>query len=246
MSYEPPPPKQDRSVGELVFEMSEQVSGLVREEIGSRRPRSPRRSRACSAAGRSGSRRHVRLPRADPADALDRLAAERPLLRRPLLDRLPDRGRAVLYRRRGRRDGRLRAVQAGATSNPDLAIEEAGGSSRRWRRGRIRRERADADPLAPSPAQPPRRRRAGVRAGEQRAEHEQRRGEPVAKPAAGGPGRTSSRIRADIERKRQELSHSVEALRGRVNELTDWRRQVRGTAASWPSVPPWSASPSAA
>jgi hypothetical protein len=52
-------------------------------------------------------------------------------------------------------------------------------------------------------------------------------GEPVARRAAGAPGRTSDQIRADIERQREELSHSVQALRGRVNELTDWRRQVR-------------------
>jgi hypothetical protein len=52
-------------------------------------------------------------------------------------------------------------------------------------------------------------------------------GEPVARPAASAPGRTSAQIRADIERQREELSHSVEALRGRVTELTDWRRQVR-------------------
>jgi hypothetical protein len=52
-------------------------------------------------------------------------------------------------------------------------------------------------------------------------------GEPVARRAAGAPGRSSDQIRADIERQREELSHSVEALRGRVNELTDWRRQVR-------------------
>jgi hypothetical protein len=52
-------------------------------------------------------------------------------------------------------------------------------------------------------------------------------GEPVAQRAAGAPGRNSGQIRADIERQREELSHSVEALRGRVAELTDWRRQVR-------------------
>jgi Protein of unknown function (DUF3618) len=52
-------------------------------------------------------------------------------------------------------------------------------------------------------------------------------GEPVAQRAAGAPGRNSDQIRADIERQREELSHSVEALRGRVAELTDWRRQVR-------------------
>ena len=52
-------------------------------------------------------------------------------------------------------------------------------------------------------------------------------GEPVARRAAGAPGRSSAEIRADIERQREELSHSVEALRNRVTELTDWRRQVR-------------------
>ena len=52
-------------------------------------------------------------------------------------------------------------------------------------------------------------------------------GEPVARPAAGAPGRSSAQIRADIERQRDELSRSVEALRNRVAELTDWRRQVR-------------------
>jgi hypothetical protein len=41
------------------------------------------------------------------------------------------------------------------------------------------------------------------------------------------PGRDSAQIRADIERQRTELGRSVEALRGRVGELTDWRRQVR-------------------
>jgi hypothetical protein len=52
-------------------------------------------------------------------------------------------------------------------------------------------------------------------------------GEPVARRAAPAPGRSSAEIRADIERQREELSHSVDALRGRVTELTDWRRQVR-------------------
>ncbi|MGH2954523.1 MAG: DUF3618 domain-containing protein [Solirubrobacterales bacterium] len=52
-------------------------------------------------------------------------------------------------------------------------------------------------------------------------------GEPVARPAPGAPGRSSGEIRAEIERQRAELSHSVEALRNRVGELTDWRRQVR-------------------
>ena len=54
-------------------------------------------------------------------------------------------------------------------------------------------------------------------------------GEPVALRVAGpgAPGRDSAQIRADIEHQREELSHSVEALRGRVAELTDWRRHAR-------------------
>lgn len=39
--------------------------------------------------------------------------------------------------------------------------------------------------------------------------------------------RTSAQIRADIEAQRQELGTSVEALRFRVAELTDWRRQAQ-------------------
>ena len=52
-------------------------------------------------------------------------------------------------------------------------------------------------------------------------------GEPVGRPAARASGRTSDQIRADIDRQRTELGRSVEALRGRVAELTDWRRQIR-------------------
>ena len=52
-------------------------------------------------------------------------------------------------------------------------------------------------------------------------------GEPVGRAAPGAPGRSSDQIRADIERQRSELGRSVDALRGRVAELTDWRRQIR-------------------
>jgi hypothetical protein len=52
-------------------------------------------------------------------------------------------------------------------------------------------------------------------------------GEPVARSTRGVPGRSSAQIRRDIEAERGELSRSVLALRRRVNELTDWRRQVR-------------------
>ena len=40
------------------------------------------------------------------------------------------------------------------------------------------------------------------------------------------PGRSPAEIRRDIDLRRQQLGTSVEALRGRVTELTDWRRQV--------------------
>ncbi len=51
--------------------------------------------------------------------------------------------------------------------------------------------------------------------------------EPVRPSTVGLPGRTAAQIRHDIQVEREALSHSVEALRGRVTELTDWRRQVR-------------------
>lgn len=43
---------------------------------------------------------------------------------------------------------------------------------------------------------------------------------------AGAPGRSPAEIRRDMEVERLRLGSSVDALRGRVNELTDWRRQV--------------------
>jgi hypothetical protein len=52
-------------------------------------------------------------------------------------------------------------------------------------------------------------------------------GEPVARQAQVPQERSSAEIRRDIESVRSDLSRSLETLRGRVNELTDWRRQVR-------------------
>ena len=52
-------------------------------------------------------------------------------------------------------------------------------------------------------------------------------GEVIGRPAAGTPGRSSAEIRRDIELQREELGRSVQALRGRVAELTDWRGQIR-------------------
>lgn len=44
---------------------------------------------------------------------------------------------------------------------------------------------------------------------------------------AGMPGRSAAQIRRDIDLQRRDLGGSVELLRGRVAELTDWRRQVQ-------------------
>jgi Protein of unknown function (DUF3618) len=41
------------------------------------------------------------------------------------------------------------------------------------------------------------------------------------------PQRSAAEIRADIEQARGQLSGSLDALRGRVNELTDWRGQLQ-------------------
>lgn len=50
--------------------------------------------------------------------------------------------------------------------------------------------------------------------------------DPVRPPSPGMPGRSAAEIRRDIDLQRRQLGGSVEALRGRVTELTDWRRQV--------------------
>ena len=51
--------------------------------------------------------------------------------------------------------------------------------------------------------------------------------QPAQPSQPGAPGRSAAEIRRDIDVQRQQLGTSVEALRGRVTELTDWRRQVR-------------------
>ena len=51
--------------------------------------------------------------------------------------------------------------------------------------------------------------------------------QPPRPSTAGAPGRSAAEIRRDIDVQREQLGGSVEALRGRVTELTDWRRQAR-------------------
>ena len=45
-------------------------------------------------------------------------------------------------------------------------------------------------------------------------------------PRPGAPGRSAAEIRRDIDLQQQELARSVQHLRTRVDELTDWRRQI--------------------
>ena len=45
-------------------------------------------------------------------------------------------------------------------------------------------------------------------------------------PRPGAPDRTAEEIRRDIDLQQAELASSMVALRTRVNELTDWRRQL--------------------
>ena len=49
---------------------------------------------------------------------------------------------------------------------------------------------------------------------------------PARPSTAGQPGRSADQIRKDIDAQRVALGTNVEALRGKVTEVTDWRRQV--------------------
>jgi hypothetical protein len=49
---------------------------------------------------------------------------------------------------------------------------------------------------------------------------------PARPSTAGKPGRSAAEIRRDIDIQRRQLGTNVEALRGKVTEVTDWRRQV--------------------
>jgi hypothetical protein len=52
-------------------------------------------------------------------------------------------------------------------------------------------------------------------------------GQITPSPRPGAPGRSSAQIRADIEAQQRQLANSMEALRSKVTDLTDWRKQVR-------------------
>jgi hypothetical protein len=50
--------------------------------------------------------------------------------------------------------------------------------------------------------------------------------QPARASTAGRPGRSAAEIRRDIDIQRRQLEVNVEALRGKVAEVTDWRRQA--------------------
>jgi ElaB/YqjD/DUF883 family membrane-anchored ribosome-binding protein len=49
---------------------------------------------------------------------------------------------------------------------------------------------------------------------------------PARPSTMGQPGRSADEIRRDIDAQREKLGTNVEALRGKVTEVTDWRAQV--------------------
>ena len=152
--------------------------------------------------GRRHRRRRLRLPGVRDADARVRLAFERPVLRGHDLARVPDRGRRLVPDRRRRRVLRL-----------PLDEGRARHRRRRWRSPRPRRSARPSRParMAENPELVPRRRGRG------RSPRSARRRGPAA-PRRSAPTSSASAKRSGT---------SVEALRGRVTELTDWRRQVR-------------------
>jgi hypothetical protein len=49
---------------------------------------------------------------------------------------------------------------------------------------------------------------------------------PARPSTTGQPGRSADEIRRNIDLQRVQLGTNVEALRGKVTEVTDWRAQV--------------------
>ena len=223
--YPPPRPGDDRSVGEMVFDVSERVSTLVREEVElaktevTEKVNKLLRGSAVGVAAGVFAFLGLILLMHSIAWLLDDLFFGDSIWIGFLVE-------AVLFFATAGVAGWIayKSVKAGSPPTPELAIEEG---------KRIRQTlEASTTPVASER----RRRRAtdpggrSTRAATVSTEPEIYRsgaGEPVARQAAPAPARTSEQIRADIEAQRQELSHSVEALRDRVTELTDWRRQVR-------------------
>ena len=121
-----PPADSQKSVAELVFDVSERASSLIREEIelaktevSEKVGKHPARLR-----GR-GRRRRLRLPRPDPGHGGGRLAAQRRSLRRNAWAGFFVEAAIFLLIAAGAGYVAYRALQAGAPPVPEQAIEEA-------------------------------------------------------------------------------------------------------------------------
>ena len=215
----PPPATSDdeRSVGELVIDISEQTSYLIREEIELAKAEVTEKvtklvqgSVVAIAAGV-----FVLMALAmfmhGIAWLLNDLFFSGNVWAGFLIEA------AVLAPRRGGR-GPVRVPPVPGRLAADARARDRGGKARQaGLRGRARR---DARRPAGSG-------RHGVAMSDGTDVYVSGAGEPVAREARVPGERSAAQIRTDIETARVDLSHSVESLRGRVNQLTDWRRQVR-------------------
>ncbi|MCO5315344.1 MAG: DUF3618 domain-containing protein [Solirubrobacterales bacterium] len=101
---------------------------------------------------------------------------------------------------------------------------------------RTRSDSTDPAPEPVKPSPPPVVRDAGGTAPTPPVGSAGRAGTPIPGTAYSGnsprgytppPQRTAAQIRADIEAQRAELGQSVDQLRNKVTDLTDWRGQLR-------------------
>ena len=145
---------EEMSVGELVFEVSDRATVLVREEIELAKTEvTEKLNRLLQGGGHGHRRRRLRARGARDDHARDRLAPERPLLRRQRLGRLPGRGRRSSCCRRRRRA----LSPTGPSRSPRRRCPR--WRSRRRRRSRPhsrQRARGAADGSHASPRQRPR------------------------------------------------------------------------------------------
>ena len=190
----PPPsdPKGERKLGELVFDVTEGVSGLVREEI------QLAKAEVSEKAGKIAKGAVVGISAGIFAFLALILVMEGIawLLNEEVFNGKTWPGffiEAAVFLLIAALAALIayKAVKAGSPPVPTQAIEEA----------KLTKEML--------------RRRTN-----------ERRSQTGAALDAGQPGRSAEQIRRDIDAQRQQLGTNVEALRGKVTEVTDWRRQV--------------------
>ena len=193
----PPKPTDDKSVGELVFDVSEKASSLIREEV------ELVKAEVSEKVGKILRGSVVGIVAGVFAFLALILVMEgfAWLLNEEVFDGKAWPGFFVeaaifLLVAAGAGYFAYRSVLAGSPPVPEQAIEEA-----KLTREMLEREERGGGEMNAQP-EPPR---------------------PV---TPGRPGRTSAEIRRDIDVQRQDFGHSVEVLRNKVTELTDWRRQI--------------------